>query len=494
MLNAGDQALEDENLDEELRRFWDRYPMDDRATTLLLGCPLHLQRRVIDTFDPKNKQEVDYSRQVTGYIRSLQGEDMAGRKRGYEEDHDGAMVGKRARVDVAFPTEAEIAKFCTRYPIDDRAVDYLLSSDAAVQQKVLSEFRPKVENEPDYSSLVTSLVKKMRAVVSTHSAHTPGSPGPTLERLKEFKDRFPMDERAWDFLLLASGHVQEIVVNEFQPRRPDDAEFSAAVTAFVRSMSKPHMDSNCISRAKLDGFRERYPMDDRAFEYLCTAGTDLQSEVLRNFAPKNENETDYSRQITAFLNLRSKTVSQGGGYTPREAPPWRLRDGETHPRGSVFANSGHFGHRDDGKGDKGDGKGGGLLRAFRARYPMDDRAFDYLQQAEQNVQEMFLAEFQPKRRGMDDDYSASVTSFLKVVRNKIANSGHAHTNAVAGGDDALLEGFRRRYPMDDRAFEYLCQQREDLRRKVVDTFRPKFEGEADYSSLVTSFIRSCRRW
>ena len=29
--------------------------------------------------------EVDYSRQVTGYIRSLHGEDMAGRKRGYEE-------------------------------------------------------------------------------------------------------------------------------------------------------------------------------------------------------------------------------------------------------------------------------------------------------------------------------------------------------------------------------------------------------------------------
>lgn len=490
MLDVGDQALEDENLDEELRRFWDRYPMDDRATKLLLGCPLHLQRRVIDTFDPKNKQEVDYSRQVTGYIRSLHGEDMAGRKRGYEEDHDGGMVGKRARVDVAFPTEEEITQFCTRYPIDDRAFDYLLSSDAAVQQKVLSEFRPKVENEPDYSSLVTSLVKKMRAVVGT-TAHTPGAPGhsagPTLERLREFKDRFPMDERAWDFLLLASGHVQEIVVNEFKPRRPDDAEFSAAVTAFVRSMSKPHMDSNCISRAKLDSFRERYPMDERAFEYLCTAGTDLQSEVLRNFAPRNENETDYSRQITAFLNLRSKT-SQGGG-APREAPPWRLRDGEAHPRG-------FGGHRDDGKGDgKGVGKGGGRLRAFRARYPMDDRAFDYLQQAELPVQEMFLAEFQPKRRGKDDDYSASVTSFLKVVRNKIANSGHAHTNApVSGGDDNLLEGFRRRYPMDDRAFEYLCQQREDVRRKAVETFRPKFEGEADYSSLVTSFVKSCRKW
>lgn len=491
MLDVGDQALEDENLDEELRRFWDRYPMDDRATQLLLGCPLHLQRLVIDTFDPRNKQEVDYSRQVTGYIRSLHGEDMAGRKRGYEEDRDGGMAGKRARVDVAFPTEEEITQFCTRYPIDDRAFDYLLSSNAAVQQKVLSEFRPKVENEPDYSSLVTSLVKKMRAVVGTHTAHTPGSPGhlaagPTLERLREFKDRFPMDERAWDFLLLASGYVQEIVVNEFKPRRPDDAEFSAAVTAFVRSMSKPHMDGNSISRARLDSFRERYPMDEKAFEYLCTAGTDLQSEALRNFAPRNEHETDYSRQITAFLNLRSKT-SQGGGFTPKSAPPWR-QDGEA-PRG--------FGGRDNGKVDgKGDGKaGGGRLRAFRARYPMDDRAFDYLQQAELAVQEVFLAEFQPKRRGRDDDYSASVTSFLKVVANKIASGGSAHTNApLSGGDEPLLEGFRRRYPMDDRAFEYLCQQREDVRRKAVETFRPKFEGEADYSSLVTSFVKSCRKW
>ena len=38
-----------------------------------------------------------------------------------------------------------------------------------------------------------------------------------------------MDDRAWDFLTMAPGHVQEIVVNEFKPRRLDDEDYSAAV-------------------------------------------------------------------------------------------------------------------------------------------------------------------------------------------------------------------------------------------------------------------------
>ena len=35
-----------------------------------------------------------------------------------------------------------------------------------------------------------------------------------LAQCPPWPDRFPMDERAWDFLLLASGHVQEVPVRE----------------------------------------------------------------------------------------------------------------------------------------------------------------------------------------------------------------------------------------------------------------------------------------
>lgn len=509
LLEEHAKGSQDLGMEEQLRRFWDRYPMDDRATQLLLGCPAHLQQHVIDTFDPKNKQEVDYSRQVTGYIRSLQTEDMVGHKRGHEE-HD--REAKRSRVEVAPPSEEELGSFCDRYPMDDRALDYLVNSDPAVQRKVLSEFRPKVENEPDYSSLVTSFLKKMRGVVHSPGS-SPGLPanhstlGPTLARLREFKDQFPMDERAWDYLFSAPGHVQEVVVNDFKPWRPDDTDFSAPVTAFVGSVLRASGAMDSISRAKLESFREKYPMDDKAFDYICAIGFERQSEVLQNFNPRNNLETDYSRQITGFLNGRARNP-QGHGEEPQH--DWRshadTREASAPRRGSVFVNAAVTSYKRSSDSrdvyPKGDGKGGGRLRAFRARYPMDDRAFDYLVQSDPQVQDMFLAEFQPQRRGKDNDYSASVTSYVKVLRNKIQYSHPSSTvfpparglTSEMTGDDAMVEGFRRRYPMDDKAFDYLYQQNDEIRRKVVNNFKPKFEGEADYSSLVTAYIKSCTPW
>ncbi|CAJ1422735.1 unnamed protein product [Effrenium voratum] len=122
---------------------------------------------------------------------------------------------------------------------------------------------------------------------------------------------------------------------------------------------------------------------------------------------------------------------------------------------------------------------------------MDDRAFNYLSEADAEVQEAVFSDFQPKRRHLDDDYSASVTTYVKAVKAKVQAGGALSVDGR--GEDALLEGFRRRYPMDSRAFEYLCSADPAVKRKVVDTFRPKFEGEADYSGLVTSFVKSCSR-
>ncbi|CAJ1422734.1 unnamed protein product [Effrenium voratum] len=231
--NDADEGDMEGDMQEELRRFWQKYPMDDRAVSLLSLCPLHVQKKVVDTFDPRNKDEADYSRQVTGYIRSLQAQDgEAPRKRGREEED---------AFDSA-PSAAELAAFRERYPMDERAYEYLTSSAASAQRKVLQDFKPSNEGEPDYSSLVTSVVKKARLAVSSVPAFSARSVtlraapfkgtarpslGPSLEELKDFRDRFPMDERAWDFLLSAPGHTQEVVFKDFRPRRLDDADYSA---------------------------------------------------------------------------------------------------------------------------------------------------------------------------------------------------------------------------------------------------------------------------
>mmetsp|Transcript_50351 Transcript_50351/g.117471 ORF Transcript_50351/g.117471 Transcript_50351/m.117471 type:complete len:539 (-) Transcript_50351:45-1661(-) len=518
-----------EEVDEEARqRFLVRYPMDERAMTLLLQLPAELQTKVMETFDPRNKEEVDYSRQVTGFIRSLRTqEEVFSRKRAREEEEEDAAKRLRGFDDFSAPAEEEIRAFRERYPMDERAYEYLTSSPGAAQFKVLSEFKPRQEGESDYSSLITSLVKKARQVVNAgfllrgsaisappqglanlrmRAGLEGGAPGvrmsgqgPSLEQLREFRARFPMDERAWEFLLNANGAAQEVIIKDFKPRRFDDADYSAPVTAFVRSMtnrSRAEVDMPPCP-AKLELFRERFPMDDRAFQYLCNSSGEMQREVLERFSPKNMEETDYSRQMTSFLNrgLRpTETPGVGVGFGPTEASKRRIDWRKVPDIREVSTQR------------------PGRLHGFRAQYPMDDRAFDYLQQADPEVQEIVLTEFQPKRRHFDSDYSASVTSYVKAVKLKVQQShGHGPVGqpfhaqggggevqadagaAISSGEQALLDGFRRRYPMDERAFQYLCTADTAVKQRVIESFRPKFEGEADYSGLITSFIRSCKR-
>ncbi|CAJ1329885.1 unnamed protein product [Effrenium voratum] len=269
--------------------------------------------------------------------------------------------------------------------------------------------------------------------------------------------------------------------------------YGLGVTAFVRSMTRRVAEQG-PSQAKLDMFREKFPMDDRAFQYLCNSNLEMQQEALQNFAPKHLDEADFSRQLTAFLN-RSRPLSRGLEPTMTESRrrvDWRrvpdIRDLPPE-RGGFQSTGGDFGRsthrdlgvgrgydrdqrdfrdrsrdygRDQGRGhgkgrghgegrdsrDRRDGrafagsdagrKGGGRLRAFRAQYPMDDRAFDYLSEADAEVQEAVFSDFQPKRRHLDDDYSASVTTYVKAVKAKARSAVPHATRAGNEMPEALL--------------------------------------------------------
>lgn len=118
---------------------------------------------------------------------------------------------------------------------------------------------------------------------------------------------------------------------------------------------------------------------------------------------------------------------------------------------------------------------------------MDDRAFDFLMQQPVHIQENVIMEFRPRRDG-DPDYSGAITSFVRAV----TRSGRGLTIGHNAVPHALIEAFRRRYPMDDRAWEYLTNSPVFTQRSVLEKFKPKREGEHDYSSLITSFVKSNR--
>jgi len=218
----------------------------------------------------------------------------------------------------------------------------------------------------------------------------------------------------------------------------------------------------------LDAFRARFPMDDRAFEFLSTSSVAVQQDVLQHFAPRNISDSDYSRPITSYIK--------------------QVRD--RFEGNTSSASRGSFGGTNNG----GSSGSSSWLRAFKTCYPMDARAFEFLDSCPIEVQEAVVSEFNPKRAG-ETDYSAAVTSFVRRVRERLG-AGPPGVRLVERRSAAppcnLLKAFKARYPMDDRAWDFLSSSSGSVQRMVLEKFKPQREGERDYSRLITSFIRAQR--
>merc|ERR1712125_199079 len=94
------------------------------------------------------------------------------------------------------------------------------------------------------------------------------------------------------------------VMAEFKPRREGDADYSAVMTSFVKSVSISHQSGHrgyegYIARgpsmSQLNIFRSKYPMDDRAFEFLVNSPESIQEEAIHSFSPRNIADGDFSR-------------------------------------------------------------------------------------------------------------------------------------------------------------------------------------------------------
>lgn len=152
---------------------------------------------------------------------------------------------------------------------------------------------------------------------------------------------------------------------------------------------------------------------------------------------------------------------------------------------------------------------------------MDDGAFDQLKDAEPDVLRPFLNSFKPRSEG-DRDYSGLVRTFLKSViarqqEQGPQQGGHTSTphrygrdvrdrsrSCDRGRDRSLeprrrrgnrresspLNDFRLRYPMEGKAFQILSSSSEEVRETVMSDFKPRREGESDYSGLVIAFVRA----
>ncbi|CAK0868837.1 unnamed protein product [Prorocentrum cordatum] len=129
--------------------------------------------------------------------------------------------------------------FLAKYPVDERAYDFFACSSQQVQEKVLREFRPKAEGEASYAGLFTSFVRKVRQL------YDQGGPMPGVG--------------GKGGMLGGRAPAQQVVTRADAGFRPMVTPNMAWAFEEVDPLAAP---------PDLESFRARYPMDDRALDFL----------------------------------------------------------------------------------------------------------------------------------------------------------------------------------------------------------------------------------
>lgn len=411
--------------------------------------------------------------------------------------------------------------FCNRYPVDANAMDYLLTSTPEVQARVVQEFRPPREGEGDYSALLTAFVKRCRGAArgagappqAMHSQHSAPAPGGTIVGA------------GGQLLTLSPDGVYVEVQPGHEAMKPMHGGGYGGRQE-QRYGGGGGMPIEQPLPGTLDAFLLRYPLDERALDYFSCQRAEVQERVLQDFRPPREGDNDYSSLFMSFVKRcrgdasRAAAGGTGGlqqpmGFNPSVqrplvfATPAPLRQG-----GGAYTSGAAFGQAPQPSTSTAGG-----LDALAARYPIDDRAYDYFSTCSADVQERVLRDFRPPREG-EADYSSLFMAFVKRCRGGRqerqdfyqqpqyapapqmqpqyqgaynGGSGLGGTGSLLNSGPEGLEAFRQRFPIDERAMAYLSESSAEVRERVLNTFVPPQTDDMDFSAPVTAYVRECRR-
>lgn len=372
-----------------------------------------------------------------------------------------------------------IRMFVQRYPVDTRAYEYLVTSSSVVVAHVLRDFRPQREGDADYSSLVTSYVRRVRGMYVEQRG--PSSGGSS--------HRLPSRASSG---LASSGTAPP-------PWRSGVAATSAPSKApSGRDVGVPRdLAAALVTPGPWCEFFGRFPIDERAYDYFVQSSSEVQDTVLREFQVRKEGESSYAGLFTSFVRkcrMGSCSDSAGRGNlvscSHSQADSQALEKTEFEEAVEEMESL--------------------VLEDFRARFPMDERAFRYLCGSPKEVQDKVRESFVPQRLE-DTDFSAAVTAYVKTLRRQFQESqgssalkGQRHEELSArpllskhdeprrtiSNEDRIK--FFERWPCDARALDYFDASTAEVQAQVILEFKPRSGGDSDYSAAVTAFIKRCR--
>eukprot|EP00913_Durusdinium_trenchii_P024563 g23059.t2 len=445
LLDAMGREHSARDLAEQLREFRERYPIDERASDFLEKVDSEVLATVLAEFRPKRAWSQHLGQQRNGRHPPSSSSEPSEprekrrerRRRRYESSESSQETADHRAMTDSFGRTRKDASPKER----TRARRTAASSSSSPRVKP----QVKVNASDNESGGPSSSLQELQAAVQAaqERVNRVEADARDEERLKNSKAED--DARAMVNLVggdvLAKPRVEE-AVNIARERAQREMEFQLAE---AERRLRMEMDQS------IDDERQAAEEAGRARKM------ELEREARQERVILAQKKADkaHKKAIAKAKQMLSSSASE-----PRR--PKEKKDG----RESEWSRE----KRPPGARSGAEGPTQRELDDFRDRYPIDSRAYGVL-----TSPPLLLGE---------DDYSALVASFVRAVM-------HRHSQAVLAPRAANnLSEFRARYPMDDRAFGVLERTSSGVQSTVLADFRPRREGEDDYSALVMGFIRS----
>eukprot|EP00931_Biecheleriopsis_adriatica_P111202 TRINITY_DN85553_c0_g1_i1.p1 TRINITY_DN85553_c0_g1~~TRINITY_DN85553_c0_g1_i1.p1 ORF type:complete len:420 (-),score=53.63 TRINITY_DN85553_c0_g1_i1:136-1395(-) len=395
---------------------------------------------------------------------------------------------------------ADLEAFAARYPMDEAAISYIQKSLPEVQREVMRDFKPKQEGEADYSALIISFCKRRRqSHQQQHFIAAPPAPQPQFrgrldeveasaeevddlaQQVQALRDRYPFDDAAYNYVVKSAPSVQREILAGFTPKKEGEDDYSALVISFAKKCRANAFAEGAeySDRDEYESFRQRYPFDEDTHHYLSTSRPEVRKYVMQNFKPPREGEADYSALLITYCKRCRVTADdlggKGKGRQAYSAPPAYSPPAPSYSKGG----RGYAAPEYD--------------RGFGRDYAIRDYGRDY---GRDQGRDTYGRDFEKGRgrdeRGYQGDSRNSWSNGYSSGGGKGkggAYGGHRQDARGHQGEGALHD-FRRRFPMDDRAFDFLRGLPFEARRQVLDGFAPPRE-DSDYSALVIGYGKRC---
>eukprot|EP00928_Gymnodinium_smaydae_P055164 TRINITY_DN3875_c0_g3_i2.p1 TRINITY_DN3875_c0_g3~~TRINITY_DN3875_c0_g3_i2.p1 ORF type:complete len:604 (-),score=53.76 TRINITY_DN3875_c0_g3_i2:37-1848(-) len=261
--------------DRHIDDFVSQWGLDRKSLEVLCSLDSALQQRIMSGFAPPNEQRAN--QMFMGFVKSVLG-------------RTDSVGGDPSRM-----SEPSIDAFLSRWGLDAQSEDVLLRLEPATQRKVMTDFAPS--NPDKANQMFMSFVRGVKTRVETAPPTSGGRNG--LRGGDSAFDRFiaqwNLDSQAVDALRRCDPEVQDIVLRDFNPPNPERANqmFMGFIKRVASRVASTPGGGNFARTSRgsrsgeVDSFLERWCLDDKCRDLLCSLDDVTQERIMSGFSPPN---------------------------------------------------------------------------------------------------------------------------------------------------------------------------------------------------------------